>query len=309
MRLDFKALWIDDQPKHVQSFAEGIQRKLAGLGFQLDVIPVSSLSGVDDAVGQHIHDDGVDLVLVDFDLGLGTGAGGETALSKVRERFPYKDVVFYSADDRDKLRKMAYESGLEGIYFSTRLSLVDDTLRVIEKTLHKVMDIDHMRGVVMAATSDIDFVVEKSLLAVYARLDDQGKLDFTARIITTIRQKLARWGVELEKAEKRKTLEAVLKLKHLCSATDRLDLLLDTLGNWTADGSSQLEKAKVYKDDVVPRRNKLAHVTLRVVDGRRVLSGSEGSMTADDMKQLRCDLIEHRLNFTDIAVLVDVQFD
>jgi DNA-binding NarL/FixJ family response regulator len=309
MRLDFKTLWIDDQPKHVKSFKEGIERKLAELGFQLDVVEVSSPEGVDTAIGEHVHDDGIDLVLVDYDLGVGPGGGGQEALAKVRKQFPYKDLIFYSADDRQKLRQIAYDAGIDGLHFSTRLSLVDDTYSIIEKMLRKVMDIDHMRGVVMSATSDIDFMVEKSLLAVYSRLDDGGKTAFTAKVVAAIRKKLVRWGEELEKAERKGGAEPVFDLKHLCSAADRLELLLDELSSWASEGSSHLEKAKVYKVEVVPRRNKLAHVMLRVVDGRRVLDGPEGPVTNKDMAGLRRDLIAHRLNFTDIAVLVDVTLD
>lgn len=307
MRLDFKALWIDDQPKHVKSFREGIQRKLSELGFELEVVEVSALDKVDEAIGAHIHNDGVDLVLVDYDLG--SGSGGLEALTKVRKQFPYKDLIFYSADDREKLRKIAYEGGLDSLYFSTRLSLVDDTVSVIQKMLHKVMDIDHMRGVVMSATSDIDFVVERSLLAVYERNHDEGKAAFRAAVVAAVRTKLEKWSAELGKAEGKGTLEAIFKLKHLCSAADRLGLLLESLAEWTPDGSTHIDKAKAYKDDVVPRRNKLAHVTLRVVDGRRVLDGPEGPITDADMTKLRCDLIEHRQNFTNIAVLVDVAMD
>jgi DNA-binding NarL/FixJ family response regulator len=309
MRLDFKALWIDDQPKHVKSFREGIERRLAQFGFQLEVVEVASLDGVDNAIGQHIHDDGIDLVLVDYDLGVGSGEGGEQALAKVRKQLPHKDLIFYSADDRQKLRKIAYNASLDGLNFSTRLSLVDDTCSVIEKMLRKVMDIDHMRGVVMSATSDIDFMVEKSLLAVYSRLDSQGKAVFTDKVVASIREKLGRWSEELNKAEAKGGIEPVFKLKHLCSAADRLDLLLGELSSWASDGSSQLQKAKTYTVEVVPRRNKLAHVMLRVVDGKRILDGPEGPVSYADMTQLRCDLIEHRLNFTDIAVLVDVKLD
>jgi hypothetical protein len=267
----------------------------------------SALDKVDEAIGAHVHNDGIDLVLVDYDLG--SGKGGEQALAKVRKQFPYKDLIFYSADDREKLRKIAYEGGLDSLYFSTRLSLVDDTVSVIQKMLHKVMDIDHMRGVVMSATSDIDFVVEKSLLAVYARNNNEGKAAFRTAVVAAVRDKLEKWSADLEKAEMKGTLEAIFKLKHLCSAADRLELLLSSLAEWTSDGSTYIDKAKVYKDDVVPRRNKLAHVTLRVIDGRRVLDGPEGPITDEDMTKLRCELIEHRQNFTNIAVLVDVAMD
>ena len=307
MRLDFKALWIDDQPKHVKSFREGIQRKLSEFGFELEVVEVSAVDKIDEAIGAHVHDDGIDLVLVDYDLG--SGSGGEQALTKVRKQFPYKDLIFYSADDREKLRTIAYQGRIDGVHFSTRLSLVDDTVSVIQKMLSKVMDIDHMRGVVMSATSDIDFVVEKSVLAVYGRKNEKEKAAFRAAVVAAVRAKLEKWSAELGKAEKKGSLEAIFKLKHLCSAADRLQLLLDSLAGWTPDGSTHISKANVYKEDVVPRRNKLAHVTLRVVEGRRLLDGPEGPVTAADMTKLRCDLIEHRQNFTDIAVLVDVAMD
>ena len=305
MRLDFKALWIDDQPVHVRSFREGIERKLAELGFELKVVEVSTLDKVDAAVGNHVHNDGIDLVLVDYDLG--SGSGGEQALAKIKKQLPYKDIIFYSAADRQKLREIAFQSNLDSVYFSTRLSLVDDTVSVIYKMLHKVMDIDHMRGVVMSATSDIDLVIEKSLTAVYERNDETSKADFRAKVIAKVRTKLKSWSDDLDKAENKDLLESVLKLKYICTAADRLDILLDSLAGWTSDGSSYLNKARTYRDDVVPRRNKLAHVTVKITaEGRRILDGPEGQFSEEALTKLRCDLIEHRENFTNIAVLVDV---
>lgn len=308
MRLDFKALWIDDQPRHVMSFADAIRRRLREMGFELDVVNAQTLDEVDAAIGAHVHDDGVDLVLVDYDLGI-KGGGGEQALAKVRERFPHKDLIFYSADDREKLRKIAFDAKLDGLYFSTRLSLADDTFGVIEKMLHRVMDVDHMRGVVMSATSDIDLLVEQSVAAIYERMSDEKKKEFEASVIAQLRDKLKRWDGELTKAEAKGGISPVFKLKHLCSASDRTEMLLGELQTLTAEGSTPFEMAKTYKADVVPRRNKLAHVTLRVEDGKRVLDGPDGPMTYEEMTKLRCDLIDHRINFTDIAVLVDVKMN
>lgn len=308
MRLDFKALWVDDQPRHIASFAEGIRRKLKEMGFELDLVTAPSLEAIDTFIGEHVHEDGVDLVLVDYDL-TGKGDGGEQALAKIRKRFPHKDMIFYSAMDTDKLRKIAFESRLDGIHFSTRLSLVDDTGSMIDKMLRKVMDVDHMRGVVMSATSDIDFIVEESLQTVCGRLSSGDQAAFIAKVVASVRGKLAKWGEELDKAEQKATIEALFKLKHLCTSADRLNLLVEELEAFAGDGSSQLEKAISYRQDVIPRRNKLAHVMLRVVDGKRVLEGPEGPFTEEDMTLLRCDLIEHRLNFTDIAVLLDVSLD
>lgn len=307
MRLDYKILWIDDQPAHVRSFQERIERHLRSQGFELDVHVVNNLQGVDDAMGNHVHDDGVDLVLVDYDLG--PGHGGEEVLSAVRHKLRHKDILFYSALDPNKLRHIAYEAQLDGVYFSTRVSLADDAISLISKTLHRVMDIDHMRGVVMAATSDIDFCVERSVLAIYNRMGDAERAVFKAKVISAIRAKLLEWTNDLSKAEKKEGIEAVFKLKHVCTAADRLNLLVDELERFSTDGKTLFETARLYRDDMVPRRNKLAHLAVKIVDGRRVLAGSDGGLDVEGMRKLRCDLLLHRANFDEVAVIVDVPLE
>lgn len=302
MRLDFRILWIDDQQRHVDSFAEGLKYKLRDLGFELEVIRVERIDDLEEAIEEHVHNDGIDLVLVDYDLGSNSHAGGEDALTKVRKKFQYKEIIFYSATDVDNLRTIAYERKVDGVNFSTRLSLVDDATAVVNKLLNRVLDIDHMRGIVMAATSDIDALVEGSLLAVYSRLDEPKQLIFRNDIAAQLRKKLSDWQADLSNAEAKNSLEAIVKLRHLFSAADRLDRLLAELEAWTSDKSAHKDKALDYRNTIVPRRNKLAHT--------KVQSGStpSGPFSLDDMTGLRCSLIEHRQNFHDIAVLVDVRF-
>lgn len=308
MKLEFCALWIDDQPKHVKSFAEGIQRRLSELGFELEVSEATAVDKVEEVLGGHVHNDGIDIVLVDYDLGV-KGAGGEQALASVRKRFPYKDIIFYSADDREKLREIAYKAKIDGVYFSTRLSLVDDTMSIIEKNLNKVLDIDHMRGIVMAATSDIDDLVERSLVAVHDRLGEKEQETFRSETVGMIEKKLSKWGEDLAKAAGKSKLEAILRLRHLFTAADRLDCLLQQLDEWKSEISTPLETADAYRQTIVPRRNKLAHARLTVQDQRRVLLGTDGPISDEDMRELRCELIRHRGNFTEIAVLVDAKLD
>jgi DNA-binding NarL/FixJ family response regulator len=308
MRLDFTVLWIDDQPKHVKSFSEGMRFRLKDLGFDLQVIPAETLKFVDEYVKQHVHDDAIDLVMVDYDLGVGTGAGGEEALQKIRDKFPFKEVLFYSATDREILRKIAFEAKVDGAHFSTRLSLVEDAMHVVNKLIGKVLDIDHMRGVVMSASSDIDYMVEASLLAVYGRLEKAEQDAFRESIVLQVNKKLTDWKDDLDKAEKKNNLNKLISLRHLFSSNDRLTNLLGQLSNgWANEQQNEhLQKLKIYQDEIVPRRNKLAHVVLKRQNGKQPeLVGANGSWAVEDMTQLRRDFIEHRENFQTIAVLVD----
>ena len=306
MRLDFRILWIDDQQKHVNSFAEGLQFELNDLGFELDVIRVESLDKVQGTINEHVHGDGIDLVLVDFDLGTGNGDGGAEALLAVRKRFPYKEIIFYSALDTKKLRKIAFEAEVDGIILSTRLSLVNDTTQVIQNLLRRVMDIDHMRGVVMSATSDIDFLVEKSLHTLYERMDIASRKTFCEDLIKDLNKKLTDWSAELAKAAGKSTLLSIIKLKHIFSAIERVGQLNNCLSPMGSSASIYQSKIDVYCKDIVPRRNKLAHVIIKKENDSTTLCGLE-KITEQDLASLRRDLIEHRKNFNTIAVLLDVK--
>jgi len=305
MRLDFTILWIDDQLHHIRGFQDSLRRELDQLGFKLEVLAVSSLDKVDEAVGQHVHDDAIDLVLVDYDL-TGKGSGGEQALLQVRKKLPFKEIVFYSGTDVQKLREIAFKANVDGIQFSPRMNLVSNATKAIHKLLSKVMDIDHMRGVVMSAASDIDYMVEKSLMALHGALGEAERPAFRDQLVTEVRAKLAKWSSELDEAVAKGDIESLVMLRHLYSAHDKLRSLLKQLASWDAEHQPRLAKIKGYMGDVVPRRNKLAHGMLKREGSRLVIVGMKDPLTAEDMTKLRQELIDHRDNFAMIAVLLDV---
>lgn len=308
MRLDFTILWIDDQQQHIRSFEEGLRNALDNLGFKLTVIPVDGLDAIDATVSEHVHDDAIDLVLVDYDLN-GKGTGGEEALLQVRKKLPFKDVIFYSGTDVKKLREIAFNAGVDGIYFSSRTGLVSNATKAIQKLLSKVMDLDHMRGVVMSASSDIDFVVERSLLKMHDSLDETEKAALHADIVAELREKLKKWNDDLENVASKGGFASLMKKKHIFTASDRLSSLLKQLVSWDAEHNEKRSKVDNYINGVVQRRNKLAHAMLRRQDGKLKMVGMEQNWTAEDMTTLRRELIDHRDNFMLIAVLLDVSLD
>lgn len=308
MRLDFTILWIDDQPQHIRSFEEGLRNSLDDLGFKLTVIPVASLDAVDATVSEHVHDDAIDLVLVDYDL-TGKGTGGEEALLQVRKKLPFKDLIFYSGTDVQKLREIAFKVGADGIYFSSRPGLVGNATRAIQKLLSKVMDLDHMRGVVMSASSDIDFVVELSLLKLHDTLEAAEKATLHAEIVAELREKLKNWNEDLEKAASKGDFASLMKKKHIFTASDRLSSLMKRLASWDAEHDETRSKVDRYINGVVQQRNKLAHAMLKRQGGKLRMVGMEQNWTAEEMTALRRELINHRDNFMRIAVLLDVHLD
>lgn len=309
MRLTFTILWIDDQPKYVQSLSEGIKADLAKLGFQLDVVPVESFDQVRDKVAAHVHDDRIDLVLVDYDLGNRQKSGVDAA-AQVRKQMPYKEVIFYSATESSKLRQLAFKAGIDNVHFANRRDLVQDTAAVINKLLHRVLDLDHMRGLVVAASSDIDHMVQASLVALHGRMPRSKQRAFLSKLCKELKVKLSGYITELTSAKKSGDFAALLGIPYVYTASDRLTSLIEQLDTG-AYAKKHVEKAKSYQSAVVPRRNRFAHAALVHGPDRKpkLVGVASNDCTTDAMAGLRRKFIEHRRNFEEIAALVDANLD
>ncbi len=159
MQLEFTILWVEDQPEDVIGFPVTLERRLRDLGFTLNLINAKNVGELRQTVDERIEDDDVDLILVDFDLGE-NGENGGDATVEIRERFRHREIVFYSGKSPGELRRVAFEKNIDGVYFGHRPRLADDVVSVIENILRKVVDISHMRGIVMAETSEIDYLME-----------------------------------------------------------------------------------------------------------------------------------------------------
>src|SRR5690349_15606136 len=119
MRLDFNVLWVEDQPANVRAQSDAIDRQIRAEGFRLQTQFASSVDEARKYLGSDIYGDHIDLILMDYDLG--AGERGDQGLVDVRNVFPYKDIVFYSARAAD-LSGMVAERQISGVFCSDRES-------------------------------------------------------------------------------------------------------------------------------------------------------------------------------------------
>jgi len=151
-------------------------------------------------------------------------------IEKIREFSQYKDVVFYSAQTpAAELRRLAFDKELEGIYCATREELVDEVLGVFESLVKKVLDLDHTRGIVMGATSDIDHMVHSCLRHIEAKQDDVDKKALVDQAIKRAQERvkdIAKKGKELNTAT---DIATILNAHMIFGANDRLRLLRSLL--------------------------------------------------------------------------------
>lgn len=168
MRLDFNILWVEDNKSNVMSQFEKIERLIREEGFRLQVEFAYSIEGAKGYLSDDIYGDHIDLVLMDYDLG--AGGKGDEGLLEVRNKFRYKDIVFYSSQ-AENLLKMVEDKHVQGVFCSTRDDLPDTVVELFEVLVKKVLDIDHSRGIVMGATSDIDHYINDCLTTSFDNSD------------------------------------------------------------------------------------------------------------------------------------------
>jgi len=298
MRLDFNVLWVDDQPKAIQAQITSIAGYMKDQGFQFTPTLCHSMAELEAKLTEDVFVDEVDMVLVDWDLG--AEAKGQDAIERIREKIQYKDVVFYSAQTAPNvLRDLVRENDLEGIYCCTRPNLVDEVEGVFDSLIKKVLDLDHTRGIVMGATSDVDHMVNECLGTIHASLDADGKKQLIATALAAVDKKLKELTKLGEKLKTENDLASFYKAHMLFTSMERLKLLKGALKQGGSHENPGAHASVVkYMEEVVPERNDLGHVVL-VPEGKPTLVvNAEGKQVSlDDMRTLRCVILEVRTEF------------
>ena len=301
MRLDFNVLWVDDQPDRVGSQITAITKRMQEEGFQFMPSLCQSIDEVKKAIAADVFTDEVDLILVDWDLG--NGVVGQDAIAEIRSMVPYKDVVFYSAQTApDALRKAAFDKGVEGIYCASREQLVDEVFGVFESLVKKVLDLDHARGIVMGATSDIDHIVNECLMVVHGKLDQGGRDAMLKDGLGYIQKRIAELAETAKKLEGAKTLGEFFEAHMILTANDRLRMLAGALKAAAFSAHKGYRPHIVaYQQKVVPDRNILGHMVL-VPEGKpKAVTDSKGkAMSVEETRELRRLILDLRLQFRNL---------
>ena len=298
MRLDFNVLWVDDQPERVASQIKSIALKMATEGFEFRPRQCTTMDQVEAAISEHVFTDEVDLILVDWDLG--NDLHGEDAIDRIRQIVQYKDVVFYSGEATvTQLRQKVFDKNLEGVYCASRPELIDEVVGVFESLIKKVLDLDHTRGIVMGATSDIDHMINTCLTLAHGKLDEDGKARFIGEALKRVAEQVKNIINQGEKLKATPSVEALFKAHMLFTSDHRLRLLANILSMKEFEAhATGVATVKSYREGVVHERNTLGHTVL-VPEGRpnSVVDDAGKVVDIHQMRELRKLILGLRADF------------
>ena len=301
MRLDFNTLWVEDQPSAVQAQVDRIAQEMRREGFEFKPTVCRSIEEVVAQISDDVFNDQVDLVLVDWNLG--AGEMGQDAIARIRLGLQYKDVIFYSAhQEASELRQVAYERGLEGVFCTTRHDLVVEVMGVFDSLVKKVLDIDHARGIVLGATSDIEWMVRDCIIAMHNRLDAPNQATMLNEALARIQERVKETAAKIEKLRAEPSIAEVLGQHAIFTANDGLRMIKRSLKQDAFDDLKAHEAAvSSYMTNVVPKRNDMGHLVLGAQGNPRTVVDNAGrEVSLDEMRDLRRLLLDLRDQFREL---------
>lgn len=301
MQLEYNIIWFDDQPEPISPFVDRVRGIISRLGFEakIDLRIVTADSG--DPLSA-LPAQGLDLVLMDWKLG--GGHDGAVLARRLRQTFRDTDVVFYSSEHAKKLRELIFNQDIDGVFCVNREHLTDRVNGIIQGQLRRMLDLNHMRGLVMAATSDLDMAMVDCLEVVQQVLHPgDGGAAFAAAIAARVSEGLSKKAAEIDVLGKKGKLAKLLREPSF-GAFLRWEVLKEEVAK-LADRVSErqfIEHLEKYHTEVIGPRNDFAHRKAEVRDGKLLLEGRDQPLDQDSMKALRLRILDHSDNLRGLLV-------
>ena len=251
MKMTFSILWFDDDEDYLDSVdVDPIRDKIQSWGFTPNIVMVSD----PDEFMKNAPFKDFDLIAVDYNLEA-FDEHGENFITKLREHGVYTEVIFYSANRSSDLWDAVHKKKLEGIFIASRTAGGEITkiINVAQQSVHKFLDLNNIRGVIMAEVGSIDEQLEQIAIKYFYDLKDEEQVALINDYVSKIT------------SQNEKNCKRVAGLSNTNDINQILGYL-DSAKKWNIcqSLSKKLEKLNIsaigdYQAEVLKPRNFLAH--------------------------------------------------
>lgn len=199
MKINYEILWFEDQPDQLEHDLEAIRAYLSKSGFSMEVDMRKTLTNndVDKIVDKISKYNKYDMIIFDYDLG-DSPKGSEIA-RRLRAEV-YTDMIFYSGREPESLRKILFDTKVDGVFIVDRRDLADQIEPILEDHIKKACDVNGIRGIVMDETSRFDRLLREKCKQILA--------DASAEELEQVRKDLVR-RIKKSAASRQKNAEKI----------------------------------------------------------------------------------------------------
>lgn len=159
MRLVFSVLWFDDDEEYFDSLdLEPLEKEISSWGFQPEIEKVTT----PEDFSNRSPFESYDLLVVDRNL---EGyQDGQDFIANIRGNAIYTEVIFYTAGNTSDLWEAIRTKELEGVFVSSRMNVLSKIEAVGRQSVRKILDLENMRGIVMAEVGELDHLLDEIIM-------------------------------------------------------------------------------------------------------------------------------------------------
>jgi hypothetical protein len=196
MKVNYKIVWLDDQPGMMKNIIRDIEAVLEENYFipaiqepykSYEDFQMSFQTANDTNIYGEVFND-CDLLLIDYNIAEkkeNEEKTGATLIKELRKRGIYTETIFYSSA-MDDYRKKLDRPELDNVVYADKSELVDKVEKLVKKTVVQSMIISNLRGYLMDCTSDFDFVWRVVSEYYFERLNEEQQFEILKQAETYI---------------------------------------------------------------------------------------------------------------------------
>lgn len=289
MRIDYRILWFEDNASSYSTKKAFVKNIIEDFGFNF-VEPRNEVDGSNiETIPYSMYD------LIIADMSLANGSTSIKLMDAIRKKSVFTEVLFYSSNGEKVVREELAKYNIDGAYCSGRDN--DDfefkVREVIYTLIKKTQDLNSLRGLVMAETSELDKKMEDISFYYFVQNKSEGSDSLFDKILKKVeddyRQNLQR-STSCDKKcihkIRKKSIEEIItslafdssrKARTLNKIIERIDFSIKEYG-------IEASFYDAYLEDIIRTRNLLAHSQSRINDG-----GTEILVSKIDGKELSFD--------------------
>lgn len=288
MRIEYNILWVEDEDSWYETTKELFSDTLEELGFKLVPKQCKTFEEVKEEIDKNCLKE-YDLLLVDFTLkGQDTGEKVIEFIRNIKDKPILTDVLFYSSAV-ENVRNSMKELGLEGVYTADRKEVETKFEQVVNTSIKKIQEVNTMRGLIMAETSDLDeIMLEITEILLQSDVSTEIQEYIEEMIIQTIS--------DISDIAKNTDINISQKISdnRIYTSTHKARAI-NKLYKSKQIGIKQFYES--YNKEVLAPRNIFAHVKETTIDGEKVLQSKTGRQEVFNEArciEIRKSLIKYR---------------
>ena len=324
MKINYNILWVDDYPKDMKIQIEKIGKVLESKYYLMkgQEKPFTSYDKFIDYLNNKTEKDfsNIDLILIDYNLSDKAKKTGIDIIDLLRKKNIYTDIIFYSGNMEDAIREIkSHSSEFDNVTYAdnSMSELITKFEKILNKQLNLIMQISDLRGYLMDATSDFDFITRSFVGKFFKELSEEDKLIVYKEIRGRVGSQKKREDDKFKKFgnnpdDDNLVNAAMDSLEYVMTVKDKIYIMALINQKLNIAEDSYAEKfANDYESKVIKFRNKLAHKKLvygtKQSGHIKVVSSIENigcdcsrcteKLTKQECDELRKNLFEYYLFF------------